>query len=40
MHDGNEGPAPITKSGLFSIRFLIFAIGIFFGYNESNNLHD
>jgi len=40
MQDGNEGPAPITKTGLFSIRFLIFTIGVFFGNNESNNLHD
>jgi len=29
MQDGNEGPAPITKTGLFSIRFLIFIIGVF-----------
>jgi len=28
MQDGNEGPAPITKTGLFSIRFLIFTIGL------------
>ena len=40
MQDDNEGPAPITKTGLFSIRFLIFTIGVFFGNNESNNLHD
>ena len=40
MQDGNEGPAPITKTGLFSIRFLIFVIGVYFGKNESNNLHD
>ena len=40
MQDGNEGPAPIMKTGLFSIRFLIFTIGVFFGNNESNNLHD
>jgi len=38
--DSNEGPAPITKTGLFSIRFLIFIIGVFFGNNESNYLHD
>jgi len=40
MQDGNEGPAPITKTGLFSIRILNITIGIFFGNNESNNLHD
>jgi len=40
MQDGNEGPAPITKTGLLSIRSLIFTMGIFLGNNESNNLHD
>jgi len=40
MQDDNEGPAPTTKTGLFSIRSLIFTIGVFFGNNESNNLHD
>ena len=40
MQDGNEGPAPTTKTGLFSIRSLIFTIGVFFDNNEANNLHD
>ena len=41
MQDGNEGPAPITKTGLFSIRVSDFYNWYaFFGNNESNNLHD
>jgi len=40
MQDDNEGPAPITKTGLFSIRFLIIIISVYFGNNESNKLHD
>ena len=40
MQDGNEGPAPTMKTGLFSIKSLIFPIGFFLGNKESNNLHD
>ena len=40
MQDGNDGPAPITKTGLFSIRSLIILVPVFFPNNEFNNLHD
>ena len=40
MEDGNDGPAPTMKTGLFSIKRLIFTRSTFFGSIESNSLHD
>ena len=40
MQDGNDGPAPMTKTGLFFTRSLITLIPVVFFNNEFNNLDD